>query len=69
VSALICTRCEWQSTEIPPLDMSEATWHVYEEHRELWNEVFGDRPPHDPDVRTPGGRAEYLARMTGMGKN
>jgi hypothetical protein len=26
-----------------------ATWHVYEEHRDVWAGQFGDRPPRDPD--------------------
>lgn len=28
-----------------------ATWHVYEEHRDVWIEMFGDRPPNDRDPR------------------
>jgi hypothetical protein len=30
-----------------------CTWHVYEDHRDIWLEQVGDRPPRDPDPRDP----------------
>jgi hypothetical protein len=33
-----------------------ATWHVYEDHRDVWLAVAGNRPPRDPDPRTEEGR-------------
>jgi hypothetical protein len=46
--------CGWRSDE-PKEYISGclATWHVYEEHPDIWKGVFGDRPPIDPDVRIP----------------
>lgn len=66
---LSCTQCGWVATEQPPFDMAEATWHIYEKHPEVWLLVFGDRPPHDPDIRTEDGRAEFLSKLTGSGRN
>lgn len=50
----ICGVCGWQSREWPTQDQAgcEASWHVYEQHREEWIEIIGsDRPPVDPDPR------------------
>jgi hypothetical protein len=32
------------------------TWHVYEEHRDVWNTVIGHQPPTDPRPETIGVR-------------
>jgi hypothetical protein len=32
-----------------------STWHVYEDHPDVWRSVAGNRPPIDPDPRTPEG--------------
>jgi hypothetical protein len=49
-----CSLCSWRSREWPTRDQAgfEATWHVYEKHREHWRALFGDRPPTDPDPRS-----------------
>jgi hypothetical protein len=65
--AAICYQggCGWQTGE-PVRVIAEclATWHVYEKHPAVWRSVIGDRPPADPDPRTPEGRA-VLAELTG----
>jgi hypothetical protein len=57
--------CGWETGE-PNRDIAGclAAWHVYEDHPDVWLRVIGDRPPADPDPRTPEGRA-VLAVMTG----
>jgi hypothetical protein len=47
--------CKWTSGEQPNHAISGclASWHVYEEHPEIWKRVIGDRPPNDPDPRDP----------------
>jgi hypothetical protein len=47
-------QCGWVSHNWPSLHIAgcEASWHVYEEHREAWIKIIGsDRPPRDPDPR------------------
>jgi hypothetical protein len=46
--------CSWTTGE-PKKYISGclATWHVYEEHPDVWYKQFGNRPPNDPDVRDP----------------
>lgn len=53
--------CNW-ITEIYEEDITGclATWHVFEEHPEVWKEIIGDRPPIDPDPRTEAGMAEII---------
>jgi hypothetical protein len=57
--ALACNHCDWATAE-PELAVSQclATWHVYEEHPEIWQRIFGDRPPRDPDPRIPAVRMQ-----------
>jgi hypothetical protein len=46
--------CGWKSREWPTHHLAgcEGSWHVYEEHREIWVLIIGyDRPPMDPDPR------------------
>lgn len=41
-----------------------ATWHVYENHPDVWRSVIGDRPPVDPDPRDQQQRmAMILGRL------
>lgn len=42
-----CNLCGWMSRSTPSrTDAQEAAvWHVYEEHPEEWQSLFGDRPP------------------------
>jgi hypothetical protein len=48
--------CEWFTDEpVEAIARCLATWHVYEDHRDVWNKVIGDRLPRDPDPRTPEG--------------
>ncbi len=49
----MCQLCPWQSREWPTRDQAgcEATWHVYEDHPEVWRSMFGDNPPRDPHPR------------------
>jgi hypothetical protein len=35
-----------------------ATWHVYEDHLDIWLALIGDRPPLDPDPRDPAVRMQ-----------
>lgn len=46
--------CDWMTGE-PVRDIAGclAAWHVYEDHPEVWRELFGSRPPVDPDPRIP----------------
>ena len=57
------TYCNWKSGKQPNREISGclATWHVYEEHNKQWTEVFGDRPPVDPDPRDPLTREAMIA--------
>lgn len=50
--------CGWETSE-PIRDIAGclATWHVYEQHPDVWKDVAGDRPPRDPDPRSPEVRA------------
>ena len=50
----VCNLCAWQSQLWPTRDQAgyEATWHVWEEHPAEWVQLFGGRPPADPDPRT-----------------
>ncbi len=56
-STAICTMClhveEWDSHDAAGCAMS---WHVYENHRERWNAVVGERTPRDPRPETIGVR-------------
>jgi len=47
--------CGWESAMTPSKTIAScfAVWHVYEDHREEWIRIFGDRPPNDPDPRDP----------------
>lgn len=54
--------CGW--TNDHPLEAvsgSMATWHVYEKHHDVWRNIFGNRPPVDPDPRTDDGMAIAMA--------
>ena len=57
--------CVWATGEpVEVISGCLATWHVYEQHRDVWKNVMGDRPPSDPDPRTPEGQgkiAEWIA--------
>jgi len=56
--------CRWVSREFQFRDMAgcAASWHIYEKHPETWRDLFGDRPPNDPDPRTDAGLAEIFLR-------
>jgi hypothetical protein len=47
--------CEWVSGLCPSQDIAGflSSWHVFEEHRGIWNKAIGDRLPRDPDPRKP----------------
>lgn len=49
------TGCGWISGSQPNATVAGcmATWHVYEEHRDVWVTLAGDRLPADPDPRIP----------------
>lgn len=51
--------CIWAADEDLPIHVSGCltTWHVYEDHPEIWLEQIGNRPPNDPDPRTDEGMA------------
>lgn len=50
--------CDWDTDEpIHHVAGCLASWHVYETHPDVWREKVGDRPPVDPDPRTPEGLA------------
>lgn len=50
-----CALCGWASPACFTREEAgcRATWHVYEEHRAKWEQMFGTRPPTDPDYRRP----------------
>jgi len=54
VSYSRCEICRWTSRDWPTRHQAgcEVTWHVYEEHRDVWRNMFGDGKPRDPDPRT-----------------
>ena len=38
------------------------TWHVFEQHRDIWKTIFkDDHHPLDPDPRTKRGRQRILS--------
>ncbi len=47
------TGCGWVSDPQPVRFLAEclSVWHVYDNHRDIWNELAGDRLPDVPDVR------------------
>jgi hypothetical protein len=55
--------CKWQDyNRLALVSKCLATWHVYEEHPEIWEKVVkSNRPPRDPDPRTEEGLAEIIA--------
>ncbi len=49
--ALECTLCEIDETwTTADAAQAAAVWHVYLQHRPVWNAIMGDRPP---EARTP----------------
>lgn len=46
----VCRLCSWEGPERPDTQVAQqdAVWHVYEEHRDEWVKVIGDRPPERP---------------------
>ena len=56
--AASCNFCDWETGE-PQRHVAGcmATWHVYEQHPDIWRQVAGDRPPADPDPRNQAERA------------
>jgi hypothetical protein len=56
--------CSW-ITEQPTRDlaMSLLTWHVYEDHRDVWEWALGNEPPAVPDPRIPAVRLRMLAAL------
>jgi hypothetical protein len=44
-----CSLCSWRE-EYLVREQAEhaAVWHVFEQHRENWNDVIGGRFPRDP---------------------
>ncbi len=60
-----CNMCGWQSGPQPSRDIAGylSTWHVYEQHPEVWRVIAGDRMPADPDPRDPIVR-KYLEKTT-----
>jgi hypothetical protein len=57
-----CFACPWESIE-PAQEIAQCmgSWHVYEEHPDIWRHVVGDRPPHDLDPRTADGLMQIMA--------
>ena len=62
-SRCLVTGCRWV-VEGPLKDIvgCAASWHVYEEHPEVWLGMFGERPPVDPDPRTEEGLMLIVGR-------
>lgn len=52
-----CQHCGHQETW-PHADQAQgaAVWHVYEQHRDVWLSIIGDRPPAGSDPRRALGR-------------
>lgn len=42
-----------------------ATWHIWEDHPDVWQHVIGYRLPLDPDPRTDDGKLRIIARTFG----
>jgi hypothetical protein len=61
--------CGWTTSE-PFHDIAGcfATWHVYEEHPDVWRTQFGSRLPEDPDPRIPEVYALLLVREVMLGE-
>lgn len=57
-AAVDCVHCgpTLQTWSTPEAARAAASWHVYGEHRDVWNTIVGDRPPRDPDPDTLGER-------------
>jgi hypothetical protein len=48
--------CGWASPDEPDqFSGCRATWHIFEDHPDVWLRTFGDRKPVDPDPRTDEG--------------
>ena len=46
--------CDWVTGEtVRDIAGCLTTWHVYEDHPDIWHRLFGGRPPADPDPRIP----------------
>lgn len=46
----VCQICSWEGDSRPDGELArqDAVWHVYEEHREEWLKLIGDRQPERP---------------------
>lgn len=45
---------------------SLKVWHLFEEHKPYWEEIFGPVHPREPDPRTKKGRARIMHRLRMM---
>ncbi len=61
-SRCLVPNCDWTS-EVPIKSVAGclATWHVFEKHYDVWQGIFRDRPPVDPDPRTEEGMTIAMA--------
>ena len=56
VGLAFCIVCRWEEAW-PTYHQAgcASTWHVYENHPEIWVALFGNNhPPSDPDPRLDG---------------
>lgn len=57
---------------VPAIGMAMLVWHVFENHRNAWLRVVGDRSPTDPDPRRQEVRtaltAEYVLGHMALAK-
>jgi hypothetical protein len=62
-SQCMLDNCKWETEGlVEGIVGCAATWHVFEDHRDVWLAVCGPLPPQDPDPRTEEGRREILGR-------
>jgi hypothetical protein len=59
----VCSVCSMplQDTSYELL-ASLKVWHLFEEHNDIYQQIFGPIHPHEPDPRTKKGRARILGR-------
>jgi hypothetical protein len=64
VVTTICAICHRPLREANyELLSSLKVWHLYDDHRPIWEQIFGPVYPREPDPRTKRGRARIMHRL------
>jgi hypothetical protein len=59
----VCSICHMSLRETSyELLSSLKVWHLFEEHNDVYQQIFGPVHPLEPDPRTKRGRARILKR-------